>query len=136
MGNPAWAREEKFGDCQRRCDHSVELNMLVAGWTAGYDPQRLVAMLQAAGIPAAIVSKADDLARDPHLAERGFFIDLMHPVLGKLRSDGNPVRLSATPARYRKAAPTLGEDNRRVFVDLLRMDEGQFESYVSDGIIG
>ena len=136
MGNPDWTREKRFGDIQLRCDNAEELDILIAGWTAGYEPQKLMSMLQAAGVPAAAVSKADDLACDPHLAERGFFIDLMHPVLGKLRSDGNPLRLSATSASYQKAAPMLGEDNRRVFVDLLGMDEGQFESYVSDGIIG
>jgi crotonobetainyl-CoA:carnitine CoA-transferase CaiB-like acyl-CoA transferase len=136
MGNPVWSREERFGNLQCRCDNSEELDTLMAGWTAGYEPQKLMDMLQAAGVPAAIVSKADELASDPHLAERGFFIDLIHPVLGKLRSDGSPVRLSASPARYRKAAPMLGEDNRSVFLDLLGMDERKFESYINDGIIG
>ncbi len=136
VGNPNWSREERFGNLQRRCDNSEELDALIAGWTAGYEPQKLMDILQTAGVPAAIVSKADDLARDPHLAERGFFTDLIHPILGRLRSDGSPIRLSATPAGCRKAAPMLGEDNRRVFVDLLGMDVGQFESYVNDGIIG
>jgi crotonobetainyl-CoA:carnitine CoA-transferase CaiB-like acyl-CoA transferase len=136
MGHPAWSREDRFNNAQGRSDSAEELDVLLAGWTAGYAPQDLVRMLQDAGIPAAIVSDANDMAKDPHLNARGFFIDLEHPVLGTIRSDSNPIRLSATPAHYKKAAPLLGEDNRHVFVELLGMDEKRFKSLVDDGIIG
>jgi len=52
---------------------------------------------------------------------------------GIIRSDSNPVRLSATPAHYEKSAPLLGEDNRHVFVELLGMDEERFKSLVDEG---
>ncbi|MCX6005961.1 MAG: CoA transferase [Chloroflexi bacterium] len=135
MGHPAWSREGRFDSVQGRSDSSEELDVLLAGWTAGYAPQDLVKMLQGAGIPAAVVSDASDLAKDPHLAARGFFIDLEHPVLGTIRSDSNPIRLSATPARYEKSAPLLGADNSRVFTELLGMDARTFQTYVEGGII-
>jgi crotonobetainyl-CoA:carnitine CoA-transferase CaiB-like acyl-CoA transferase len=136
MGHPAWSREDRFNSAQGRSDSSDELDVLLSEWTAGYAPQDLVKMLQDAGIPAAIVSDARELANDPHLAARDFFINLEHPVLGTTRSDANTIRLSATPAHYKKAAPLLGEDNRHVFVELLGMDEERFKSLVDDGIIG
>ena len=136
MGHPAWSREDRFGSTQGRSNSSDELDVLLAEWTAGYAPQDLVRMLQDAGIPAAIVSDASDLAKDPHMNARGFFIDLEHPVLGTIRSDSNPIRLSATPAHYEKTAPLLGEDNRHVFVELLGMDEERFKSLLHDCIIG
>lgn len=136
MGHPAWSRDDRFNSAQGRYDISEELDVLLSEWTAGYAPQDLVKMLQDAGIPAAIVSDASELAKDPHMNARGFFIDLEHPVLGTTRSDSNPIRLSATPAHYKKAAPLLGEDNRHVFVELLGMDEERFKSLVDDGIIG
>ena len=84
--------------------------------------ERLVEQLQAAGIAAAAVNDARDLARDLHLKERGFFIDLKHPVLGKIRSDGNPIKMSGTPASFEKAAPLLGE-----------RQQVRFPGYTGDG---
>ncbi len=135
MGYPAWSREGRFDSAQGRFDSSEELDVLLAGWTAGYTPQDLVKMLQDAGIPAAIVSDAGDLAKDPHLTARSFFIDLEHPVLGTIRSDSNPIRLSATPALYKKSAPLLGADNSYVFTELLGMDREEFKQYIDGGII-
>ena len=135
MGNPAWAGQDKFATMHGRAGNREELDDYIGTWTANYHARKLIQMLQDAGVPAAAVNDADDLANDPQLAERGFFIELKHPVLGKIRADGNPVRMSKSPALYAKSAPLLGEDNRRIFMDLLGMDERTFRTYVEGGII-
>ena len=48
-----------------------------------------MALLQGQGVAAGVVQDARDLAKDPQLKERGFFVEL-----GKAISDGVPVRLS------------------------------------------
>ncbi|MHB8084812.1 MAG: CaiB/BaiF CoA transferase family protein [Dehalococcoidia bacterium] len=136
MGSPDWARPEKFSSMQGRWDNSDELDEKITEWTARNEREDLVEQLQSAGIAAAPVNDAHDLARDLHLKERGFFIDLQHPALGKVRSDGNPIRMSGTPARFEKAAPLLGEDNRYVFRDVLGMDGERFKSYLESRVIG
>ncbi len=65
-------------------------------------------MLQSAGVPAAAVNDARDLAGDPQLNERGFFIELEHPVLGLTRADGNPIRMSATPPSIQQSSAPAG----------------------------
>ena len=67
---------------------------------------------------------------DPQLKERGFFIEL-----GKAISDGVPVRLSETPARYRRAAPASGQDNDHVYGELLGMSEGELAGLRQKGIV-
>ena len=136
MGGPAWAQQNKFTDLQARCDNSEEMDRLIGEWTSTHTQMEVVQVLQAAGVTAAAINDASDLAGDPHLRERGFFIELQHPALGKIRADGNPIRLSATPARFDRAAPLLGADNRRVLMDMLGMDGERFDSLVSQGVIG
>jgi crotonobetainyl-CoA:carnitine CoA-transferase CaiB-like acyl-CoA transferase len=135
VGRPQWALQDKFSSIQSRLQHADELDTLIETWTENYTPQEVMEMLQAAGVPAAAVNDARDLANDPQLNERGFFAILEHPVLGLTRADGNPIRLSATPPQYSRAAPLLGGDNRRVFIDMLGMDEEKFKRYVAEGII-
>ncbi|MCX5994353.1 MAG: CoA transferase [Chloroflexi bacterium] len=135
MGRAQLARQDKFASIVSRLEHAQELDCLIEGWTMKHTPREVMEALQSAGVPAAAVNDARDLADDPHLNERGFLIELEHPVLGLRRADGNPVRLSTTPPQYNKAAPLLGEHNRRVFVDILGMHDDKFERYVAEGII-
>jgi crotonobetainyl-CoA:carnitine CoA-transferase CaiB-like acyl-CoA transferase len=135
MEQPQLALQDKFSSIRSRFENADELDSLIEGWTLNLTPREVTEMLQSAGVPAAGVNDARDLAGDLQLKERGFFIELEHPVLGLTRADGNPIRLSTTPPQYNKAAPLLGGDNRRVFVDMLGMDEGKYKRYVAQGII-
>jgi crotonobetainyl-CoA:carnitine CoA-transferase CaiB-like acyl-CoA transferase len=136
MGDPVWSRQDKFSDLRGRCDNQEELDRLIGEWTSARTQLEVMKVLHEVGVPAAAVNDASDLAGDPQLSDRDFFIDLEHPTMGKIRADGNPIRLSATPARFAAAAPLLGADNRRVFLDLLGMDGERFDRLVSQGVIG
>lgn len=135
MNNPPWAEQEKFSSLSSRLEHQQELNELVGQWTSNYAPEEVMNMLQKAGVAAGKVNNAIDLANDPQLKSRGFFVQLHHPVLGNTNSDGTPVRLSRTPAGYKRAAPLLGQDNRYVYEDLLGLTKEQLRQYTEKGII-
>jgi crotonobetainyl-CoA:carnitine CoA-transferase CaiB-like acyl-CoA transferase len=55
------------------------------------------------------VNTAKDLFESEQLQFRGFFAQIEHPTLGRLRYPTVPYRLSATPARINRPAPLLGE---------------------------
>jgi benzylsuccinate CoA-transferase BbsF subunit len=135
MGDPTWAKQEKFSSLLRRLEHQEELDEFLGQWTSNYTPEEVMDMLQEAGVVSGVVSNAVDLANDPQLKSRGFFIQLHHPVLGNTNSDGTPIRLSRTPARYRRPAPLLGQHNRYVYKDLLGLSEEQLRQYIEKGII-
>jgi crotonobetainyl-CoA:carnitine CoA-transferase CaiB-like acyl-CoA transferase len=114
LGNPAWAEEKGFATLAGRLKHKAELDRLIEGWTKKHAAGEVMALLQGEGVVAGVVQDARDLAKDPQLKGRGFFIEL-----GRAVSDAEPVRLSKTPARYRRAAPALGQDNGYVYKELL-----------------
>ena len=136
LGNPPWTKETKFSTLSQRKEYAGELDELLGQWTAKHSPEEVMNLLQEAGIAAAAVQDAHDLAKDPQLAARGFFIQDSHPVLGKVTLDSTPIRLSRTPARFRRAAPLLGQDNRYVYQELLGIGERELSRYLEDGIIG
>jgi crotonobetainyl-CoA:carnitine CoA-transferase CaiB-like acyl-CoA transferase len=59
----------------------------IGRWTSGQNAESVVQRLQDAGIAAGVVQNAMDLARDPQLAARRFFLSLPDPVFGKITSD-------------------------------------------------
>jgi formyl-CoA transferase/CoA:oxalate CoA-transferase len=74
--------------------------------------------LKDTGIPnGPINSIAETLAHPQHRA-RHFIVELEHPLIGPVKSMGNPLNLSATPVNYRLAPPTLGQHTDEVLGEL------------------
>ncbi len=69
------------------------------------------------------VHRVADVIADPHLAARGFFVEVAHADGRYLRYPGPPYRLSSTPARIRSAAPAAGADTAAVFSQWRRRAE-------------
>ena len=136
MGNPEWTKEKRFSTSWKRRQNLKELDDFIGQWTARHSAEELVRLLQEGGIAAGVVQNAEDLAKDPQLMEREYFIELEHPVLGRTTSDRNPIRFKDYPKPHWKAAPLLGEDNHYVFTELLGLTEDEVSSYIERGIIG
>jgi alpha-methylacyl-CoA racemase len=56
----------------------------------------------------------EEMVEDPQIRARDMVIDLEHPVHGKVRQFGVPIKLSATPGAPRSAAPQTGEHTDEV----------------------
>ena len=135
LGHPAWTEEEKFSTLSKRQENAEELDGFLGQWTVQYTAEEVVNLLQEAGISAGIVQNAEDLAKDPQLLTRDFFIHLKHPVLGDTISDRSPIRFKESPTMDWKSGPLLGEDNRYVYMELLGLTESELSSYTERGII-
>lgn len=138
MGNPDWTQEERFSTIAKRKENSEGLDELIGQWTIRRKAEEVVTLLQKKGIPSGIVQNAEDLAKDPQLIERKYFIPLSHPILGETISDAQPFRFKNYFTGYKghwKAAPLLGQDNQYVFRELLGFSEKELSSYIEKGII-
>jgi formyl-CoA transferase/CoA:oxalate CoA-transferase len=67
------------------------------------------AILLPAGIPMGAINTIDAVVEHPQVAARGVLADCDHPVAGRIRMVGPPVRMSDTPGAVRASAPLLGE---------------------------
>jgi crotonobetainyl-CoA:carnitine CoA-transferase CaiB-like acyl-CoA transferase len=70
--------------------------------------------LESEGIPAAPVNRLDQAFAEPQARAREMVVELDHPVAGRHRVLGVPVKLSATPGAVRAAAPTYGQHTEEV----------------------
>ena len=125
MGDPAWAKDEKFADPFRRHENAAELDAHMAEWTINLTHYDVMMKLQAAGVAAMPSFCATEILEDPHTKARELFTAVEHPLL-KTQYVMNPAwKLSETPATIRKPGPCLGEDNVEVFTTLLGMTEAE-----------
>jgi crotonobetainyl-CoA:carnitine CoA-transferase CaiB-like acyl-CoA transferase len=136
LGWPDWTREERFSRLSKRKENKEDLDRFLEQWTLKHSPEEVVHLLQQRGVAAGVVQNAEDIANDPHLKARDFFVSLEHPVLGKTFTDASPLKLKNDSRDRWKAAPMLGEDNRYVYKELLGFTEDELSSYIQGGIIG
>jgi len=136
LGNPHWAKDERFRGSCGRSRWARELDGHIGRWTGGRKAETVAAALQGAGVPAAVVQNAEDLSKDPRLLARGAFVALEHPVLGTMASDAPPIGFGGPWTVRRSAAPLLGQDNRYVYMELLGLTETQLSDYEKRGVIG
>ncbi|MFC1992351.1 CaiB/BaiF CoA transferase family protein [Chloroflexota bacterium] len=135
LGNPPWAKEVRFATIASRLENSKELDGLVEEWTKEHNAEEIMTLLQEHGVAAGVVQDASDLANDPQLKSRGFFVKLEHPETGKAISDATPIKLPDMPARYTRAAPTQGQDNEHVYRELLGLSDNEIARLTEQGII-
>jgi crotonobetainyl-CoA:carnitine CoA-transferase CaiB-like acyl-CoA transferase len=74
--------------------------------------------LKNTGIPSGPINTIAETLAHPQHRERHFIVELDHPLIGPVKSMGNPVNLSATPVNYRLAPPTLGQNTEEVLFEL------------------
>jgi crotonobetainyl-CoA:carnitine CoA-transferase CaiB-like acyl-CoA transferase len=95
-------------------DHDA-FDVAVAAWTRDRTAADVVAALEQCGIPAEEVSKPERMYDLPGLDVRGFYEAFDHPVTGRHRYPGWPLRITPGPDRHhRLSAPTLGQHNDEI----------------------
>jgi formyl-CoA transferase len=116
LGLERLERDPRFDDGTKRRSNRGELIPLIEEVTATRPAAHWLALLREAGVPCGEIADYGDVFTDPHLAARGFFVDLAHPRLGTVRALGSPLRLASSPAP-RRAGPLLGEHTRAVLAE-------------------
>jgi crotonobetainyl-CoA:carnitine CoA-transferase CaiB-like acyl-CoA transferase len=135
MEKPELARDPRFTTAADRKRNETALDEIIAGWTRRQDRDFTAGRLAAAGVAAAPARDGQDVFRDPHLRERGAYVEVERPDgSGKYELVGLPWKMSDCEPELRRA-PTLGEHNDYVFGDVLGLAPAEIERLRRDGVI-
>jgi crotonobetainyl-CoA:carnitine CoA-transferase CaiB-like acyl-CoA transferase len=87
-------------------------------------------------IPCGPVNTIDKTFADPHVEARGMVVELEHGASGRPEKYiASPIRMSATPVEYRRAAPMIGEHTEEVLGELLGMDKAAVAKLRASGAV-
>ena len=88
------------------------------------------------GIPAGPINNVKQIVNDEHIRDaREMFVDVDHPVIGKMVVNGNPVKLMDMMPRVNMPAPTLGQHNEEIYKDILGIDDEGYKELVEKNVI-
>ena len=125
--------DPKFATRPSRLENWEELHILVAPKLALWNNLDLMHETMARGLVIGLVQNPQQVVDSPHLAERGYFVEIDHPEAGSLKYPSPGFLMDEeNPMEGSKAAPTLGEHNSEILggeLGLSAEELGQLRAY-------
>lgn len=136
MKMPQLKTDARFMTISDRVAHHRELKEIIDNWTATYEIDEVVSLLNAAGVPSSPVNTLDRVVAEPQMAQyRNMFPTIEQAGIGEMKVTNNPQRLTETTSGPSKAAPLLGEDNLSVYKEWLGFSESEITELKNNGVI-
>ena len=113
VGDASWD-DTALATVEGRLARRELLEAQLGAWTSQLPAVQAMRRLQGAGVPAGAAYSTVEVLADVHVAERGFFKTVTHPVLGTLRMEGVPFKAQTLTVDAARRAPLFGEHTREV----------------------
>ena len=126
--------DPRFATNADRLTHRAELIPLLQAILEQKEAAHWLEAFRAAQIPSGPINSVPETLSHPQLVERGFIVELEHPLAGLVKSLGNPVRFGDTPVSFRRPPPTLGEHTAGILAGLGFSVE-EIEGFKAQGVI-
>lgn len=118
MGRPELSSDERYSTHGARGERQVELDQIVADFTAQHESKELEELLLEFSVPVGKIYRPADMLEDEQFLARRSIIETEHPVLGSLPMQNTFPRLSRTDGSVRWPGPRLGEHTVDVLTEV------------------
>ena len=130
-----------YEDCSS-CEAAVssprgrELNDRVVEWCAAHTAAEMERIMEAAKVPCSKVNNSADVFANEHFKSRGDWISYEDQTVGApVTAFGIAPKLSETPGRVWRGAPSLGQDTDMILEELLGFGAEKIKSLREKGLI-
>lgn len=113
-----------------------EIDRRIAGWCAWREPQEVFDTVTRAGVPTGRVLDTKTIHEDPHLEERGYWVELPHPRMHAWKQPRSAWQFIEAQPGPRRHAPLFGEHNREILGGSLGMRTEEIDELEAAGVIG
>jgi crotonobetainyl-CoA:carnitine CoA-transferase CaiB-like acyl-CoA transferase len=134
IGLPELITDERFTTPALRLAHHKEVTALYQEAFLKRTSSEWIEAFQEAGVPVGPIYNVADVLDDPHVHAREMVVEVDHPVVGKMKTLGVPVKLSKTPGAVVRAAPILGQHSREILSEL-NYSDAEIESLSEQNVI-
>ena len=135
LGKAEWAEDARFIRSRDRLENrsilTKEINTVLSTQTRAHWMGRILE----AKVSCGPINEMSDIEDDPQLQARDMFVTLEHPVTGRVRLVGSPLRFSETPVVYRNAPPLAGEHSAEILQQYLSLSPDELDQLRKRSII-
>jgi formyl-CoA transferase len=134
IGKPEMIDDPRFRTNTDRVRNIDECDGAVAAFIAERTLDDAMAVFQAAEVTANPVYEIDQLIADEHIQARGVIVEAPDDEAGSVLMHNVIPRLSDTPGKLRRPAPTLGQHTREV-LDAIGYSAERIAGLAADGVV-
>ena len=135
MSRPEMAADPRFATHEARIRNGEDVKVAVTEWVSKHTRKEVLSTLEANEIACGPINSIADVMADPHFRERQAFVEVEHPVLGKVLQSRPAPRLSKTPGRIATLGPELGQHNEDVYCGILGLSKDEVAGLREEGVI-
>ena len=135
LGRPDVAKDDRFATNKTRKQNREALLPLLKEIFLTQTVAHWVEALSALAVPCGPVNDISQVFKDPQVQHRGMKTEMDHPTVGRLTLLGNPAKLSATPVRYRRPPPLLGQHTQEVLREFAGADDASLAKLAEKAVI-
>ncbi|HAG23050.1 MAG: L-carnitine dehydratase/bile acid-inducible protein F [Synergistales bacterium 53_16] len=134
VGRPELVEDARFSTNGARNENWQELEPILKEIMSKDSTEGWIERLRKAAVPCGPINNIEQVVNDPQVRHRQMIVEVEHPVAGKFKMPGCPLKLSATPAEEFSPAPVLGADLESVLVEYAGMTPEEIEDLRKRGI--
>ena len=132
---PLLATDPLYTSSAQRNRNRTTLIPLIAEAMLARTMEEWIVLLEANNVPCGPINNMKQVFEDPQVSHRDMQLSLPHNAGVQAPSVANPIRLSATPIRYERSAPTLGEHNQAILRDRLGLSDERLAELQARGVV-
>ena len=113
-GKPEWLTDPHYETLALRMKNIDALEVEIEAVLTTKPTAHWVELLDAAEVPGGPVYRYEQALNDPHVRERNMVVEIDHPIIGRMKTIGLPIKSSGDLTAIRKPAPWLGQHSEDV----------------------
>jgi len=133
-GKPEWLTDPRFGDLPSRMTNIDVLQEEIEKVFATQPTAHWVEKLDVAEVPGGPVYTYEQILADPHIKARNMVVEYDHPVIGRVKSIGLPIKSTGELTQIRHAAPWLGQHSADTAKSIGYSDK-EIDALFAEGVI-
>jgi len=135
IGNTEWFEERPSGGPRVRTENPDAMIERIGNWMKDYTREEICSRAQASSCPITPINSSEDVVNSEQMNARGIFVEMEHPVAGRMKIPSAPYQLSKTPWALERAAPLLGQHNEKIYCERLGYNREELRELQNSGVI-
>ena len=125
INRPELINDERFATNPLRTQNQKALKAILDTVFPTKTVDEWIEALEGAGIPCGPINTIDRVVNNRQVQAREMIVEVEHPVAGKLKMAGVPIKLSETPGSVDTPAPLLGQHTEEILKDFVGLTAEQ-----------